>query len=196
MALAFIDFLEQIGPLSDELKNAMEEHFQLVKIPKGTVLLKEKEICQTAYFIVSGTCRLYYRNGHREITSRFLERGNIAISYYSYFSQRPSFETLHLLEDCTMEMVRRENFESLYVRFPELHNLMRLVLERAYIITEERALILRSMPAKDRFRIMQERFPNVFQIASTDQIASFLGITRETLSRVRSENSRKRLPDG
>lgn len=196
MALSFITYLEYIAPLSEGLKKAMESHFEVVQIPKGTVLLREEEVCQTAYFIVSGTARLYYRNGDREITSRFLERGTIAISYYSYFSQRPSFETLHLLEDCTMEMVRRDDFEGLYVRFPELHNIMRLVLEKAYIITEERALILRSLPAKDRFRIMQEKFPRVFQIASTDQIASFLGLTRETLSRMRSEYARKRQKEG
>jgi CRP-like cAMP-binding protein len=186
MSRAFISLIEQVAPLSSGLREKLEKVLVIRNLERGAILLHEGEICNTAYFLVKGTARLYYKIKDKEITNRFLVGGMVAISYYSYFAQKPSFENLHLLEDCTFEVTSREVFESLYVQFPELHNIMRLILERGYIESEERAMILRRLSAKERYEILLTKFPHIFQKASTEQIASFLGISRETLSRIRS----------
>jgi CRP/FNR family transcriptional regulator, anaerobic regulatory protein len=182
----FIDVLERVARLSDGIKKAFNGSFKEVQFRRGTILLKEGKKCDTAYFMVKGIARLYYIIDGREITNRFIEINGVAISYYSFFSKKPSFEYIDLVEDCTMLAIKRADLDKIYIDFPELHKVMQVMLQQSHVESEERAMILRRLSAKEKYAVMIERFPSIFQKATTEQIASFLGITRETLSRIRS----------
>ena len=182
----FINVLERVTRLSQGIKKAFHSAFKEVHYKRGTILLKEGKKCDTAYFMVTGIARLYYYVDGREITNRFIEINGVAISYYSFFSKKPSFEYIDLVEDSTMLSIKRTDLDKIYSDFPELHKVMQVMLQQSHVESEERAMILRRLSAKEKYAVMIERFPVIFLKATTEQLASFLGITRETLSRIRS----------
>lgn len=186
MIKPFIQTLEQIAPLSDGLKKAFKKGFKKVEIKKGQILLSEGEVCSNAYFMVNGLARLYYLIKGKEVTNRFILPKSVAISYYSFFSQKPSFEYIDVLSDSRALVISKQEMDKIYLDFPELHKIMQGMLQQSHIESEERAMILRKLSAKEKYSIMRSKFPEVFNSASTEQIATFLGVTRETLSRIRS----------
>lgn len=181
-----INYLENITPLGDGIKEAFRQRFRRIECKKGTILLKEGEVCRTGYFVVKGMARLYYIFKDKEISSRFIDVNSIAVSYFSFFTQKPSFEYLDVLEDSVLLAIEHDELNSIYEEFPEFYRTAKIILEKAHIASEERSMILRKLPARERYKIMFKRWPEIFQKASTEQIASYLGITRETLCRIRS----------
>ncbi|ALI99593.1 Crp/Fnr family transcriptional regulator [Rufibacter tibetensis] len=183
----FIRYLEQVTPISNGLKEDLKAQIcGPYTFKKGTLLLREGDISENAYFIVRGMARMYYTIKDKEITSRFIPENSIAIPYYSYFTQHPSYESMDLVEPSQVLCICRADFESLYERHPELHNLIRQQLAKALIHSDERAMMIRKLSAKERYEALLENFPSIFLRASVQQIASFLGLSRETLTRIRS----------
>ena len=182
----FLEALEQVALLSEGIKAAFANALEEVCYKRGTVLLKKGEPCKTAYFMVNGMARLFYLSDESEVTNRFIGPKGVAISYYSYFSQKPSFEYIDLLEDSTLLAITKKDLSGIYLSFPELHKIMQAKLEQLHIESEERAMVLRMLSAKEKYAWMKERYPAIFQKASVEQIATFLGMSRETLSRIRS----------
>ncbi|MGV3539451.1 MAG: Crp/Fnr family transcriptional regulator [Rufibacter sp.] len=187
MGTIYTDYLQTIAPISEGLKKALEQCLsEPYPVKKGAILLREGEISDRAYFVVKGMLRLYYTVNRKQVTSRFLPEYSTVIPYYSYFSQKPSYESLDVLEDSVVMSVTRVAFEGLYEPFPELHNLMRQQLAKSIVWSDERSMMLRKLSAKERLDALLQKFPDIFLRASVEQIASFLGVTRETLSRIRS----------
>ncbi|WP_066836974.1 Crp/Fnr family transcriptional regulator [Rufibacter ruber] len=187
MGNIYTNYLETLAPISEGLKEALVQCMVgPYPVKKGTILLREGEVSDRAYFVVKGMLRLYYTVKKKQVTSRFLPEYSTVIPYYSYFSQQPSYESLDVLEDSELIMVTRADFEGLYAFFPELHNLMRQQLAKSVVWSDERSMMLRKLSAKERLEALLQKFPDIFLRASVEQIASFLGVSRETLSRIRS----------
>ncbi|MBC3540400.1 Crp/Fnr family transcriptional regulator [Rufibacter sediminis] len=189
MKNGFLRFLENTAPLSDGLKEALQESLKgPYPIKKGTILLREGEISTTAYFIIQGMARMYYKVNNKEVTSRFIPEDSIAIPYYSFLSQQPSYESMDVLETSQVLSINRLDFENLYEQYPELHNLMRQQLAKALIQSDERGMMIRKLQAKERYEVLLKKYPDIFLRASVEQIATFLGIRRETLARIRTQS--------
>jgi len=156
-------------------------------VKKGTVLLRQGEVCGTLYFVAKGMARSFYKVNGKEVTSHFFPEDALALLYCSYWTQKPSQESLDVLENSLLFSISRSEFEDLYNSFPELHHLMRRQLEEALMQSEERTMMIRKLTAKERYEALLTKFPGIFLRASVDQIASFLGLSRETLSRLRSQ---------
>ncbi|WP_210466437.1 Crp/Fnr family transcriptional regulator [Rufibacter roseolus] len=187
MHKSIIRFLERITPISQKLEKALHDCLRgpyLLK--KGTVLLREGEVSNTAYFIVQGMARMYYLVNNKDVTSRFLPENSIAVPYYSFFTQQPSYEAMDIIETSQVLSISRPDLENLYEHYPELHIVLHQQLAKALIQSDERGMMIRKMAAKDRYEALLTKFPNIFLRASVEQIASFLGIRRETLTRIRS----------
>lgn len=172
-------FGEMDGALLDRIQS-----LPVHQVRKGTLLLKEGDICDKGFHIVKGMLRVFYLKDGKEITSRFAEEGDACISYWSFYKQEPSFEYIDCVEDCTLTIISYEQLQGLYDDFPEFNRVMRIGMENSHIKSEERARIIRSLPALERYEKMKELYPNVFLKARMEQIATFLGLTRESLSRI------------
>ncbi len=183
-----INLFESVQPLDESLKNDIRNWSEVIHVRKKEKLIQQGETSKYIYFIYKGSIRSYYINneGHENV-SWLLFENELAIAVYSFFSQKPSFETLETLEDSILLRLSFERLNQLYMTYPRFNYIGRLLTELYYIRSEEKANALRMMTAKERYNNLLEQYPQVIQRVSLGHIASYLGITQHTLSRIRSQ---------
>ncbi|KIA94316.1 hypothetical protein OC25_10380 [Pedobacter kyungheensis] len=175
-----------IHPLSDELKSAIVKNSNVIQVKRKTTLLSAGESSNTIYFIVNGAARVYYLDKDGKQTNTwFLFENELLISVYSFFTGQPSFEYIETLEDATLIAVKREKLDELYLKYMDFNFIGRKLTEYYYIRNEMQANDLRILSAKERYEQLLKRNPQLFQRVSLGHIASYLGISQETLSRIR-----------
>lgn len=175
-----------IYPVSRELMNAFIKNCEVKNFKKKTKLLKPGNRSSSIYFIVKGSARVYYiDNKGNEINSWLLLENELVISVYSFFTGNTSFEYLETLEDCILIELQREKVDQLYEEFIEFNFIGRKLTEHYYIQTEVQANNLRTLSAKENYEQLVAKRPELIQRISLGHIASYLGISQETLSRIR-----------
>lgn len=178
--------LNNISILSEAIQDQIKAYLIEEFLPKKTIVLKEGQISQRIYFIKEGFIRSYYYKEGDQFTNWFMDKGDIIISVYSFFSRKPAFENIETLEDCTLQSINWDQLQALYRDYPEFNKVGRIITEQYYIRSEERAINLQKLTAKQRYENLLTTYPGVLQRASLGQIASHLGIKQETLSRIRA----------
>lgn len=180
--------LSQMGALSATLKDAIVENSKIVNYKKNERLLNEGERSDSIYFILEGAVRVFYLNRDGEETNTwFLFENELLISVYSFFTSQPSFEYIETIENCVFIVVKKEKLDWLYENFVEFNVIGRRLTELYYIRNEAQANSLRMLSAKARYEQLIRTQPQLFQRVSLSHISSYLGISRETLSRIRSK---------
>lgn len=179
--------LNAIYPLSEKIKFHLNAIVKEETFSRKTLLLSEGDVAKKIYFIVEGITRGYYVKNGEEYTTWFMQPGDVMISVYSFFTQKPSQEYIELLDDSTLQSITWQQLQQLYTDFPEFNIIGRMLTEQYYIESEERAIALRCLSAAGRYELFSKRFPQIIQKASVGQIATHLGISRETLSRIRAK---------
>lgn len=183
-----IQTLGFIAPLSSELQRSLSHYVKEEYYPKKQLLLKEGQVAKKIFFIKKGFARaFYYTRDAKECTSWFMGQADVMISVYSFFTQQPAAESIELLEDSIIQSITWSQLQSIYADFKEFNYIGRIITEKYYIKSEERAILLRTLTAKERYELLLHSHPNIFQKASLGQIASYLGISQETMSRVRGK---------
>lgn len=187
----FKQFLRNIAPISDQEFADTIDFFKEETLQKNAFFVKNGDICQHIAFIVKGTLRTFYINQKAEdTTSCFCTENNFTTSYKSFILQEPSNLSIQALEDTVLLTINYNNLHKLYHSSATWQNIGRKVAEREYIVMETYASVLNNESAKEKYlRLLQEQ-PTVVQKATVEDIASYLGITRRTLSRIRQEISR------
>lgn len=178
----------QFGSLSNSLKQAIVQNSKVAKIGKKQKLLGEGEKSDSIYFIVSGAVRIFYLNKEGvETNTWFLVENELVISVYSFFTSQPSFEYIETLEHCTFITLKKDKLDWLYQTFIEFNIIGRKLTELYYIRNEAQANALRLLSAKERYQQLLNTQPQLLQRVSLGHIASYLGISAETLSRIRKQ---------
>ncbi len=173
--------------LSPELEKEIISVSKSISVQKDTILIKNGERCRNLFFINKGIVRGFYFDNGKEITHWFAQEDDFATSFYSFITNQPSPETIEALEDCELTQISFDDLQKLYLKFPETERVGRIITENYYIDLEERFLNIQFKSAKERYQNLIGKNPNLLQRASLGQIATYLGITQETLSRVRAE---------
>lgn len=186
--MSLLQQLETILPVSNLLKSEINTMFKKQSFAKGNMVLTKGERCGNLYFIEKGILRGYYFEEDKEISHWFAEENEFATSFYAFITQNPTFEYIQCLEDTELLTISFNSLQKLYDQFPETERIGRVITENYYIKLEERLLNIHFKTAKERYQTLLEKKPNLLQRASLGQIASYLGITQETLSRIRSES--------
>ncbi|HEY8930325.1 MAG TPA: Crp/Fnr family transcriptional regulator [Mucilaginibacter sp.] len=184
---ALFGTLNSIAVLPAELKKVMADILIEEEFPRKSILLKTGQVAQRIYFIKKGLVRAFYYKGDNEYSSWFNGENEIIISVYSFFSRRPSFETIEVLDDCILQSINWDQLQSLYQQFPEFNLIGRLITEQYYIRSEEKMIELQTLTAKQRYEKLLATYPNIIQRATLGQIASYLAVKQETLSRIRGK---------
>ena len=187
MVTDFLQTINLISPLSDEAKEALHSITKNVQVTKGEYLLEEGKVNNYLYFVEKGCLRGYYNLDGKEVSYWFSTEGMFASSFYSFISRKPSYETIRALEDSSTIAIHFDDLTKLYTDFHEIEKLGRLVNERYYLQLEERTYSLQFLSAKDRYEKMIANNPTWLQRISLGFLASYLGITQETLSRIRGK---------
>lgn len=185
---AVFDFFDSIFPTTAELQSDISLCSKVVRYPKRTLLADIGQIHKNIYFILDGAVRTFYRDRNSdEITSWLLFEGDLAISVYSFYNQAPSFEAMQALEDTWVLVLSYENLMKLYQKHMAFNYIGRTLTEAYYIKSEEKANALRMLSAQERYEQLMQLYPQVLKRVPLGYIASYLGITPSTLSRIRGK---------
>ena len=184
---SIIDRLNAYVKISDPAKEILAEILIPIKPKRGTRLLKEGEICKHMYFVTKGFARGYFYQNGKDITSWFAMENDIATPFYSFISQKPSYESVEIMEDSVLYAVNYENLQNLYRQFPEFNKLGRILTEKYYVELMARTMSFQFQTATERYHELFSQQPKLFQRAPLGPIASYLGISQETLSRIRTK---------
>lgn len=181
-----LETLSFIVPLPAPLQKRVNKEVITEEFERKSLLLRPGEISRRLYFIRSGFLRAYFidENG-KECTTWFMGKGDLMISVYSFFTQKPAHEYIEVLQDCKLQSLSWQQLNAYYADFSEGNLLGRIVTQKYYIMSEERAIFLRTQTPTLRYDKLLEQHPGIEQETSQSNIASYLGISRETLSRIR-----------
>lgn len=179
-------YLKQFGELSKEAADAVEECCSLVIIQKAKDLQSIGATCKTIYFINKGLARIYYFKDDNDVTDSFSFENNIIVRVESLFTQKPSRKGIQILEDSEIVAVDANKLFKLYDRFPELERLFRKVFEAAHVATINRIEALQFHNAEERYKMLLDQMPDIIRRVPLKYIASYLGITQVSLSRIRA----------
>jgi CRP-like cAMP-binding protein len=182
-----LNTLNNVSILLPALQNQIKQYLIEEQFARKQLLLKEGSVSQRIYFIKKGFVRAYYYKNGEKFTSWFMGEGEIIISVYSFFSRKPSFENIEVLADAELQSINWDQLQNLYSAFPEFNLTGRLITEQYYIRSEERTINLQTLSAKQRYENLLKTYPGILQKASLGQIASYLSIKQETLSRIRAK---------
>lgn len=172
-----------------EVNNAeaafIREHIPVQTFAKDTVLLQEGEISKTAYFNIKGCVRLYCLINGEERTTFFYTEGQFIASYQSFTKQIPSAHSLKCLEDTTLAVIPFEAEKQLLQQFPKFEHLSRLLLEEELCFYQEMVTTFIALNPEERYLHLLKNQPELIHRIPQYHLATYLGITPVSLSRIR-----------
>ena len=157
-----------------------------MKFRKGEQLLKLGEISKYIFYVHQGLTRQYYVKNNKEMTSRLCIDGDIVMSVESLFRDKGSNEVIEALETCIVYALPKRRLEEIALHNQNIQILYRKILEESLILSQVHADMLRFESAQDRYQKLIKRQPQLVLRAPLVYIASYLQMTPETLSRVRT----------
>ena len=182
--------LQAFSPISDEEFEDSKGNFEQVLLKKGEYFIEKGKVCKQIAFISKGSFRTYYISDKADdITACFRTENSIVSSYRSFVCQEPSSLSIEALEDSELIVISYENLQRLYANSMAWLNIGRLIAEMEYMNMEEYASVLNNESAKEKYLRLLKEQGEVIHKATVESIASYLGVTRRTLSRIRQEIS-------
>ncbi len=186
MIANYFNDLHQVSPLSMESRKALSKHISVKKIPRGQYILKYEEICKHIYYVNKGLIRIFYYKNGKDITEWFADERQFFFSIISYFEQKGSQLIIETLEDSEIIFLSKEGQDALRKVNLEIANLIIQSFTYSLILSQKRMESLQFESAAKRYQNMLKDHPGIINKAPLQHVASFLGITQETLSRIRS----------
>lgn len=178
-------FFKNYNTLSKEAEEAITEISKVITIKKNTDLQAIGHTCKTIYFINKGLARIYYFKDGVDITESFAFENNIIARVESLFTGKPSQKAIQVLEDTEVVAINSTLLFKLYDKYPEIERLFRLIFESAYVDTVNRIEGIQFHTAEERYNTLIKEAPDVIKRVPLKYIASYLGITQVSLSRIR-----------
>lgn len=182
--------LNNIHPIDSSVLKAIVRVAKQRTLPKGAILLCERQVLDEVYFIEEGLVRAFYYQDKKEITSWMVGEGRFIWPLPSYLLRRPSRENIQLLETTTLLSISRQDVEDLKRNHKAFDELQNRIMERYIVLYDLRVQML-LLKAEDRFETYQQVFPEFCQRVPLRHIATYLGIDPAHLSRVRAGYRKK-----
>ncbi len=163
-------------------------HFEAVEAKRGIWLLQPGEVCKYVYFIVAGCLQVYVvdKNGS-ESTREFYVEDQWVTDIFGFQNQQPSAEFIKCVEPCKLLRIHYESFQSLSAQVPQFAIIYRQILEVSYNNTVYRVNTLTAMDSLERIKWLMENKPRIMTRLSSKLIASYLGISPETMTRLKAK---------
>ena len=188
---SLLGLFKQFPSLSKEEVMAIASNINTREVKKGTILLREGAISRECYTVLKGCLRKYYIKNGEEKTTAFFTEGQPVASFSSYINQTPADHFLVCVEDCLLAVGTKEKEDEMIRQFPKLEGIIRSEMEKnSGKAQEEMASFITSSPEERYINLMNTR-ADLFNRVPQHQIASYLGIKAESLSRLRKRLQQK-----
>jgi CRP/FNR family transcriptional regulator, anaerobic regulatory protein len=181
-------YIRQFHNISDETLNYFVTQFEEVHYPAKHIFQQEGEVCKKVGIVHKGIVRNYFNRNNRECTAWFDVEGSLIGSMYSFFTQTPFSESIEMLEDCVIFETTFEKINRTQAMFEDFNVLASNVVLWGYHQMEERTKNLMAYTAVERYELFFKTNPELINRIPVKHLASFLGVTPETLSRIRANN--------
>lgn len=181
----------QFAHLTAREKQLFEDAFTFRQVPKNFMLVREGQVARELYFINKGLLRLYYQKGGEYITGYIFRENLFASSYDSFLQRSPSIQFLDTLEDCELLSVTKEKMDELYEQVPRINILTRKIAEQRFINAQKILSSFLLDTPEERYLKFVEKNGDLLLRVPHHIIASYLGITPVSLSRIRKRVQEK-----
>lgn len=174
--------------LSEDETEAFCNLFQQKSITKKSFLLREGEICKFEGFVTKGLFRVYHidQNGFEQVLYFAIENWWVT-DIDSFTTERPSQLYIEALEDSTILIITKENKEFAYTNLPKIEKLFRVMTQKTHVALQRRMIDNLSKTADQRYLDFIEKYPNIYSRLTNLQMAAYLGISHEFLSKIRKK---------
>lgn len=183
--IPLFQYFNKFNPLSIEAEKAITEISSIITIKKNKDLQTIGHTCKAIYFIKKGVARIYYYKDGIDITEGFFFENSIIARVESLFTGKPSRKAIQILEDAEIISINSTQLFKLYDTYPEIERLFRKIFEAAYVETVNRIEGIQFHSAEERYNALLNEAPDVLIRVPLKYVASYLGITQVSLSRIR-----------
>ena len=190
-----IQFLRNSNLISFQTATEIASHFKGKSITNHDYFLKENKISNEYLFLENGFMRAFAVDVEgNEVTTNFFAANQVVFEVSSFFNRSVSKENIQALTDCTGWFITYEQLNMLFHTLPEFREFGRHVLVRGFAALKTRMLSMITETAEQRYEHLMKNKPEIFQFSPLKYIASYLGITDTSLSRIRKEFMKKSIP--
>lgn len=196
MALIMYDLIPQHIAKHIQLTQEETDYFisilQIKRLRKKQYLVQEGDVCRYESFVNKGCLRAYHvdEKGQEHVAQFAIEDWWIS-DMYSFLTGTPARFNVDALEDSELLCIDKPSLEELYIQVPKFERFFRIILQNAFIAQQQRIIANMSKGAEERYLDFINRYPQLEQRVPQHQIASYLGITPESLSRIRKQLAEK-----
>ena len=189
---AINSYISKCVPVAKEELDYLDELLEYKKVPKKTVLLHEGEVCNFEAYIIKGCIRTYYIDEKGiEVTLQFAIEDWWVSDIASFHDHKPSNMFIETLEDCELLTLNPQTKEQLLAKLPKLERVFRLMVQRNLSVLQGRLFKTIATSGTDKYLDFIERYPTIPQRVAQHYIASYLGISPEFLSKIRTRLAKK-----
>lgn len=179
--------IDNVYMLPEKSKDRLKENISEAAYARGHFLFKANKISSDIYFIREGIVRAYAETADSEVTFWFGKEGDTVISMKSYVYDQKGYENIQLLEPCKLYKMKTEDLRKLFLEDIHIANWGRRFAEQELIKVEERLIFRQCRTAMERYKELMATDPELLQRVQLGHIASYLGMTQVSLSRIRAE---------
>jgi CRP-like cAMP-binding protein len=185
--MEILDIIQGIFPLPRHDAQNLANICEQIVVPKNATIIQTEQICKYIYFLKEGCCRIYYHREEMEIVLDFCFQGDVILSLNSYIHQKPGYEKVDCLEKSVLFRIPSSSLQQLYQTSLPISNWGRKLAELETLKIEDRLLQTLFKTAAEKYRDLLQKEPALLQKVKLGHIASYLGVSQVTLSRIRAE---------
>ncbi|HEY4194342.1 MAG TPA: Crp/Fnr family transcriptional regulator [Mucilaginibacter sp.] len=182
-------YIHSLIDLSEEAWNVLNPALTTAEYKKGHYLLQEGQVSNNLFFISTGYCRAFYKKGDQEINTNFFFESEIATNIESFYTGEKSGFSIQACENITTVMFDKPTLLLAGQENLEIATLGRLCMNQTATKLENHANLFKLMTAQERYEYLEKHYPMMLQRVPLNQLSSYLGIARETISRIRGRRS-------
>jgi len=183
-----LEYITQYVQLTPDEESALLSKIKVKKFLKGQFVVQNGEICKYENFVLSGCLRSFYiDNDGLEHVIMFAVENWWTADLGSFITQKPSDLNVQCLENSEIIQIHYNDLQKLYFEIPKLERFFRIIIQKAFVAAQKRIVSNFSMDATDRYIQFREQYHDIEQRVPQYMIASYLGITKEFLSKIRNK---------
>jgi CRP-like cAMP-binding protein len=188
-----LEFKKQIrllAPVPDDDLDKLVSLLHVKNYSKDEFILKAGSVCKNFYFILTGLVRGYEIFNDKEVNVEFFFENHIAADFYSLRNETPSQQFLVTMEPCEILYAAREDYLKVFLQSAPLTFMSMRLFQNMFFEEEAYSTMFKKLTSEERYQYVLENRPNLIQRIPINQLASYLGMSRESLSRIRSRINR------